>query len=147
MKTTAKPKGLTKHYKITEIRAGQMTDRILTRRKRDALDPNDVDVQIDEPRREVSIKRRDGVKSKTRGPRKKRYLGNPEWRLLSDAVFLAGDLMELKQSERVHQWVSRLRRFFGDSKKRQRFFITTAALYAIAINTERTWRFIEALAE
>ena len=147
MQTKTRPKGLTKHYKVTEIRAGKMTDRILARQKRDALDPNDVDVQIDEPRREISIKHRPGAPSRTYGPGDLRGLGVFEWRLLADAVFSAGDIVELERTGRIHQRVRRIRRLFGDSKGRERFFRTTAAPYALAINADRAWRFIESLAE
>jgi len=148
METMSKSKGLNRHYKVTEIRDGQMTERVLTRQERDNLDPNNVDTQIDDTQRTISIKHKDGMKSVTYGPGDIPGFGEIEWKLLTDVVFCGGDRLELKAKLcHVHQRVRRIRRLFGDSKKRERFFITTAKPYGIAINTARSWRFIEALAE
>jgi len=147
MQTKSKPKGLKKHYKITTIRDGQMSEQVLTRQERDRLDPNDVDVQIDEPLRAISIKQKDGMKSATFGPEDMPGFGEVEWKLLTDIMFSGGDMLKLEQDCSIHQRVRRLRRFFGDSKDRARFFITAAKPYGIAIATARTWRFVEVLAE
>ena len=147
VQTKSKPKGPNRHYKVTTIRDGQMAEEVLTRQKRDNLDPNDVDTQIDETRRTISIKHKDGARSVTYGPENMPGFGEGEWHLLSETVFSGGDLLRLEQDWSTHQRVSRLRRFFCDSKGRERFFITTAKPYSIALNTARSWRFIEALAE
>ena len=143
----SKPKGLKRHYKVTEIRNGQMTERVLTRQERDKLDPNDVDVQIDETQHTISIKPEESERSLTYGPRDKPRFGKLDWHLLSESFFSGGDLLKLEHDWSTHQRIRRLRRFFGDSKEREYFFITTAKPYGIALNTARSWRFIEALTE
>jgi hypothetical protein len=147
MDARQRPRGIKKHYKLTEICNGQMTERVLTRQERDNLDPDDVDVQIDEPQHTISIKPEDDAESVTSGPEDMSGFGEGEWNLLSDTYFSGGDLHELEPDWSTHQKVRRLRRFFGDSKGRERFFITTAKPYGIALNLARSWRFIEALAE
>jgi hypothetical protein len=149
MEPQQRPKGFGKHYKMTEIRNGQMVERVLTRQQRDRLNPNDVDVQIDEPRHEISIKHKGSTESKPYKPGEMRGIGTSEWNLLVEAVLSAGDVVELKRKDGcVHQRVRRLRRLFRDTKNAQWFLVTVAAAsYGIAINTARSWRFIEALAE
>lgn len=147
LQSKPKPKGLNKHYKLTEICDGQMSERILTRQERDELDPNEVDVQIDETQRTIAVKRKEDAESITYGPRDMPGFAKLEWDLLSDTYFSGGDQLNLGHDWSTHQKVRRLRRFFGDSKGRERFFITTAKPYGIALNLARSWRFIEALAE
>ena len=149
MHDKSRPNGLHKHYKVMEIRDGQITERVLTRQERDALDPDDIDVQIDEPQQVIFIKHKDNLEPTRYGPGEMPGIGTSEWKLLAEAVCSAGDIFELRRKDScIHQRVRRLRRLFGDNKWDEWFLITVAApSYGLAINLARTWRFIELLAE
>jgi hypothetical protein len=147
METKTKPRGLSKQYKVTTICNGQMAEDVMTRQERARLDPNDVDVQIDEPMRELWIKQINRKKSTTHQLGRISGFSVYLWDLLAEIVFSAGEVVQLKSEPYMNQRVRRLRRAFGDSKKDECFFKTNAMPYGIAINTERSWRYIEALAE
>ena len=132
-----------KQYLASTIRNGEIDQVVLTNPERARLDPNDVDVQIDEAKREIRIK---ADNDETR-PEKQAGFGSYEWDLLADAVFSAGDIVRLRSNRAMNARVRRIRRLFSDSKDEQRYIRTTAVPYGIAINTERTWRYIEALAQ
>jgi len=145
METKCRPKDRGKQYKITTIRDGQMRDRTATRQQLTSLRGDDIDVVINEPKRDVVVKPNNGVKSTP--PCTISGLGVYVWDLLMDAVFAAGEIVPLKSHPSMNTRVRRLRRAFGDSKSSERFFKTSAMPYGIAINTDRAWRVIETLAE
>ena len=147
MRKESKSRGRNHHYKVTTVRDGQIHEEIITRRQRACLDPSNVDAHIDEPAREVFIKPHSDRKGEACRPIHVRGLGVYVWDLLAEAVFSAGEVVSLKSTAWMNSRVRRLRRLFGDSKSRERFFKTRAMPYGIAINTERTWRYIEVLAE
>ena len=148
MEAKHKGRGRKRHYKVTVVCNGQMSEQILTRQERDKLDPNDVDVQIDEPRQEICIKHKGATKSACYHANDMAGIGIREWNLLVETVFSAGDVVPLDSLAHIHQRVARVRRLFRDSKDEEWFFITTIMPnYGIALNTNRSWRFIEVLAE
>jgi len=147
MKTELRFNGPNKHYKVTTIRDGEMDQIVATRAERQRLGPNDVDVQIDEPKGTISIKHKGSTKSTTYQPGEMPGFGVYEWNLLADIVFSAGDILRLESDPCINQRVRRIRRLFHDSKDEEWFFKTTRAPYGIAINTALTWRYIETLAE
>jgi len=148
MEVESRPKGSDQRYKATTARDGQMTEEVLSRQERDQLDPNNVDVQIDEPRQEIAIKHEGDAAPTVYRIANVRGFGVHEWRLLVDIVFLAGDFAPLKSRPDVHQRVARLRRLFRDYKGQQSFVITsTVPDYGIALNPKKVWRFIEKLVE
>ena len=64
--------------------------------------------------------------------------GEREWTLLIEILFLGGDVLDLETKRcHVHQRVRRLRRFFGDSKRRERFFVTTTKPYGKCVGQGR----------
>ena len=132
-----------KQYLATTVRNGEMDEAVLTNSERARLDPSDVDVHIDEAKREIWIKADNGEAH----PAQQAGFGAYEWELLADAVFLAGDINPLESNRAMNARVRRIRRLFGDSKDEQHYIRTTAVPYGIAINTERTWRYVEALAQ
>jgi len=148
MEAKQKGRGHKRHYKVTTICNSQMSEQILTRQEREKLDPNDVDVQIDEPRQEMWIKHQGATKSTCYHANDMVGIGIREWKLLVETVFSAGDVVALDSLPHIHQRVARLRRLFRDSKDEE-WFLTTTIMpnYGIALNTNRSWRFIEILAE
>jgi hypothetical protein len=148
MEAKQKGRGRKRHYKVSTIRNGQTSEQVLTRQERNKLDPNDVDVQIDEPRQEIWIQHKGATKSACYHANDMVGIGTREWNLLVEAVFSAGDVVPLKSLPHIHQRVARLRRLFRDSKEDEWFFITTIMPnYGIVVNTNRNWRLIEVLAE
>ncbi len=136
-----------RQYLVTTIRNAEMKQAVRTNQERARLDPNDVDVQIDEPKREIWIKTQNGDGNDESRLTEKAGFGGYEWDLLADAVFSGGDIVPLKSHRAMNARVRRIRRLFNDSKDRQYHIRTTSVPYGIAINTERTWRYIEALAQ
>lgn len=135
-----------KQYLVTTIQDGEMSQAVFTNQERARLDPNEVDVQIDEAKREIWIKANNSGGSERR-PEEQAGFGAYEWDLLADAVFSGGDIVQLKSHRAINARVRRTRRLFNDSKDEQAYIRTTSTPYGIAINTERTWRYIEALAQ
>jgi hypothetical protein len=146
-KTESRHNEPNRRYKVTTIQGSLIDEQILTRQQLACLDSNDIDVVIDEPRRKVSIKLRGHHGSAPCRPRRVSGLGVYGWKLLTDAFFLGGEVLELKSTGWTNARVRRLRRAFGDTKASERFFKTTSLPYGIAINTDQKWRFIEALAQ
>ena len=147
MKTKLRSNSPNKHYLVTTIRDGEMDQTVATRAERQRLDPNDAGVQIDESKGTISIKHKGSTKSTTYRPGEMPGLGVCEWNLLADIVFSAGDILLLESNPCINQRVRRIRRLFHDSKDAEWFFKTSRAPYAIAINTDLTWRYVETLAE
>jgi hypothetical protein len=135
-----------KRYIVTTIFNGKMKDHVMTRAERANLDPNDVDVHIDEPRGEIWIKQREG-EAPVRYRFSEMHIGGYEQKLLADAFFSAGDIVLLESGRYMNQRIARLRRLFKTSKEDETFLRTTNIPYGLAINTERCWRYVEALAE
>ena len=135
-----------KHYLVTTIFNGEMNEQVMSRAERGNLDPNDVDVHIDEPRGEIWIKYEEG-EAPIKNPFSKMHIGWYEQKLLADAFFSAGDIVLLESGRYMNQRIARLRRLFKACKEDETFLRTTNIPYGLAINTEKRWRYVEALAE
>ncbi|MEJ2700934.1 MAG: hypothetical protein P8Z79_00680 [Sedimentisphaerales bacterium] len=133
-------------YIVTTIFNGEMKEQVMSRAERANLDPKDVDVQIDEPRGEIWIKYQEG-EAPVRYRFSEVHIGGYEQKLLADAFFSAGDIVLLESGRYMNQRIARLRRLFKTSKEDETFLRTTNIPYGLAINTERCWRYVEALAE
>jgi hypothetical protein len=140
-----------KQYIVATLRDGVLRRKIITQKERRRLDFKDVDVEIDESRGIVYVKN-------ANGKIEEKHLAKRIWDLLVDIFWSEGDRYELLSNGNVNQVVRLLRAAFGDSKSRdpkdpdakpgERFFITDAnPTYSIRLNTRKTWRFIEVLAE
>jgi hypothetical protein len=132
---------------VTTILKSTVEERAVARRDRDRLDPSEVDVHIDETKRTVLITPQSNGKGASNRPREAPGLGPYVWELLTDLVFAAGERVPLKSNASTNTRIRRLRRAFGDSKTRQWFFVTTSMPYEPSINTDRSWRIIERLAQ
>jgi hypothetical protein len=134
-------------YKVTTICDGIVEEQVVTRQERDRLDPSDVDVHIDETKRTVFIAPYSDGNGARNGPREASGFGAYVWDFLTELVFAAGERLPLESNASTNTRIRRLRRAFGDSKTRQWFFITTSMPYEASINTDRSWRIIERLAQ
>lgn len=137
----------TRQYLVTTIRNGEREEAVLMNSERARLDPNEVDVQIDEPKREIWIRINNNDGSRESHLANGVGFGAYEWDLLTDTVFSGGDIQPLKSDRAMNARVRRIRRLFNDSKDAERYIRTTSVPYGIGINIERIWRYIEVLAQ
>ena len=135
-----------RQYLVTDCRNGESKEAIMTKEAVNKLNPNDVDLQINEANGEVYIKPKKG--------KMKKYadgipaLGYEAWKLLDDIIWSLGDYVTLESANYVNALIRRIRVAFGcDSNKDQWFFKTRRSPYGIALNKDRSWRYIEVLAE
>lgn len=146
MNKKPEPKRRDKYYLVTTIHNGEIKEEVITRAERASLEPADVDVHIDEPRGEIWIRHREG-EAPVRYRFSEMCIGGYEQKHLADAFFAAGDIVRLKSGRYMHQRIARLRRLFRASKEDETYLRTTSVPYGLAINIERCWRYVEALAE
>lgn len=125
-------------YLITEYQK-RLSQRKATIEEVEKL-KHDVDLEINEPKREIMFKSPSGELNTISG------LGFYLWQLLINIIWSMGDLIKLDSINFVNARVCRLRNKFKDSDSY--FFITKKnPIYGIYLNPERSWRFIEKLAK
>lgn len=130
-----------KKYIIATLQDGVLTRQIMDQKRRNKITFDTVDVTIDEPKGFVYLKH-------NKGEIEEISLAKREWDLLLEIFWSEGDPYQLLSIGTINQAVRTLRRHFGDSKYAENYFRTCKTpTYRIWLNTQKTWRFIEVLAE
>jgi hypothetical protein len=132
---------LNQKYVVSTFKNKKFSQKRVTLEEAEKIRPDDVDIQINETNGQNSFKPPNGKSEELS------ELGPCLWRMLLDILWATGSWIELGSINYMNARVLRLRRKFGDLGTY--FFITRKnPTYAIRWNyTERSWRFIEKLAE
>jgi len=144
-------------YLVTTYRDGKITEERMTRDEKAKLNPESIDFDWDDSTGRFRIRKEDGTTLDIFGDLPQ--AGETHRRVLLDLMWQPGELLcpqrlfrGSKGSPRylrslLISRIARLRRAFGESAEKPWFFPTRRSPYGVCWSAERSWRFIERLAQ
>lgn len=133
-------------YIVTSFRDRKLVQSIVNFNELQQIKQEEADLFLNEETREVSYQSQKG--GRVYYDNDIPGIGSYEWQLLLDILWASSEWVDLDSANYVNVRVLRLRKAFGESKMMPWLFQTRRnPVYACRWNPDRSWRFIEKLAE
>ena len=133
-------------YIVTTFKGRKLDQAIFSFNELQEIKQEETDLFLNEETREVSFQPHKG--ERIYFDRDIPGVGTYEWRLLLDILWGLSEWIDLNSVNHVNVRILRLRKAFGESKSMSWFFQTRCnPTYACRWNPNRSWRFVEKLAE